>query len=98
MGRCEKWNNCEIAVVPQVVAKDLGGGWIFPKQSDLLPIFTYYFNRMKEGSIYSRIISSRDLPRRVCHDYAGRTIGLEKAILVFGVMVFGAVLSGTILL
>jgi hypothetical protein len=98
LGPCEKWSNCEIASIPYVVDKDLGSGWIFPKKSAFLPIFKYYISRMKEGAIYRRIISSQGMPRRICPEYAGKPIGLEKVVSLLGVIILGAGFSVILLL
>ena len=98
LGGCEKWSNCEIAVIPYVVDKDLGSGWIFPKKSVFLPIFKYYLSRMKEGAIYRRIMSSQGMPSRICPEYAGKPIGLEKVVSLLGIIMFGTGLSVIILL
>jgi hypothetical protein len=98
---CEKWYDCKIMVIPHVVRKTLGAGWIFPKQSMFLPIFKHYFNMMKEGAIQSRVYSSYSDPAvnsRVCPKYAGNPIGLEKTVTLLGIFTLGAGLSVALLL
>ena len=100
-GNCENWNNCKVMVIPHVVQKSLGMGWIFPKQSMFLPIFKRYFNVMTEGAIESRIFLSYYDPAmnsRVCPKYGGNHIGLEKVVSLLCIFTLGAGLSVTILL
>ena len=100
INNCDKWNNCEIVVIPHVVYTVLGSGWIFPKQSKFLPIFKHYFNIMNEGAVYGWIYSSYgdDTTDRVCHNYAGKPIGWEKVVSLLGAFILGAGLSVTLLL
>ena len=97
LGDCKQWKNCEVVVVPQIIHQTLGSGWIFPKQSSLLPIFKHFVNVMKEGAIVSWISSSYDehkgMPDQVCPDYAGKPIGLEKCFSLLVIMMLGMGLS-----
>ena len=79
---CEKWVNCEVVVIPHIIHKTLGSGWIFPKNSPFLPIFKHYVNNIKERAILNWIFASysdRKGPDQICPAYDGKSIGLEKA-------------------
>ena len=89
-------------VIPHVIRKSPGSGWIFPKQSEYFQIFKHYLNVMKEEGIYNRHIVSyyghKDVTRRVCPNHSGEPIGLEKAASLLGIFIFGAALSVTVLM
>ena len=96
MSSCEKWINCEVVIIPHIIHKTLGSGWIFPKNSPFLPIFKHYVNNIKEGALLSWIFASysdRKGPDQICPAYDGKSIGLEKAFSLFGIISFGLGLS-----
>ena len=89
---CKKWIECEVVVIPHVIHKTLGGGWIFPKFSPFLPMFRHYVNKLREGGILDAIIASRSYRRgqdQICPKYDGKPIALEKSFSLFGIMYFG---------
>ena len=95
MGNNEHYRNCEVVVIPHVIYNSAGAGWIFPKNSPLLPIFTHYVTSlMKEGALYKRISATYaknpGAPCQVCPEYDGAPIGPEKVFSLFGLM-FGGV-------
>ena len=56
MRDCEVYQACKVVVIPYTIYKSAGSGWIFPKNSPLLPIFSHYVTSlMKEGGMYTRI-------------------------------------------
>ena len=93
MAGCKEWDYCEVVVIQHVVHKTLGSGWIFPKNSPLLPMFRHYVNKMKEGALLSWIFASysdRKGPDQICPAYDGKSIGLDKAFSLFGIITVGA--------
>ena len=102
MTDCDKWVECRVVVIPEVIHKTLGSGWIFPKRSALLPIFNYYVQTIKEGAVFSRIVESyydrKGMPDQVCPEYDGKPIGLEKSLSLLGVMLVGVCLSFVLLM
>ena len=96
MRGCDKWDACEVVVIPHVIHKTLGSGWIFPRYSPFLPMFKHYVNNMKEGAIskwISNSYSDRMGPDQICPAYDGKSIGLEKSFSLFGIIILGAGIS-----
>ena len=93
IGECKVWDYCEVVVIPHVIHRTLGSGWIFPKNSPFLPMFRHYVNKMKEGALLDWIFASyldRKGPDQICPAYDGKSIGLEKAFSLFGIITVGA--------
>ena len=102
MRDCDEYRECKVVVIPYTIYKSAGSGWIFPKNSPLLPIFSHYVTSlMKEGGMYTRIsrtvtieMGSNPLePCQTCSDIEGEPIGIEKAFSLFGLMIAGGGLS-----
>ena len=102
MRDCEVYQDCKVVVIPYTIYKSAGSGWIFPKNSPLLPIFSHYVTSLlKEGGMYGRIsnkvsieMGSNPLEQcQICSDVEGEPIGIEKAFSLFGLMIAGGGLS-----
>ena len=102
MRDCEVYQDCKVVVIPYTIYKSAGSGWIFPKNSPLLPIFSHYVTSlMKEGGMYARISNKVVIERganpleqcQSCSDIEGEPIGIEKAFSLFGLMIAGGGLS-----
>ena len=102
MRDCDLYRHCKVVVIPYTIYKSAGSGWIFPKNSPLLPIFSHYVTSlMKEGGMYTRIsnkvgieMGSNPLEQcQSCSDIEGEPIGIEKAFSLFGLMIAGGGLS-----
>ena len=102
MRDCEVYQACKVVVIPYTIYKSAGSGWIFPKNSPLLPIFSHYVTSlMKEGGMYARISNKVVIERganpleqcQSCSDIEGEPIGIEKAFSLFGLMIAGGGLS-----
>ena len=98
MSNSPEYRKCEIVVIPHVIHKAFGGGWVFQKNSALLPIFQYYVTAiMKEGALLTRIARSYTMNPfercQICDDYDGSPIGAEKVFSLFGVMFAGVGIS-----
>ena len=98
MGNSPEFRDCKVMVIPYVIRKTSGSGWVFPKNSPLLPVFNHlHTSIMKEGALYKRIniqYASNPLAKcQICDDYDGKPIGPEKVFSLFGLMVAGACFS-----
>ena len=102
MRDCDEYRDCKVVVIPYTIYKSAGSGWIFPKNSPLLPIFSHYVTSlMKEGGMYARISNKVVIERganpleqcQSCSDIEGEPIGIEKAFSLFGLMIAGGGLS-----
>ena len=91
--RCKRFYDCNVVAVPYVVYQTLGAGWIFPKQSPLLPIFNHYVTSLKEIGTINRIEGSYDdrkgMPGQICPNYDGHPINAEKSFSLFVLMLIG---------
>ena len=99
MDNCELYRDCKAVVIPYVIYKSAGSGWIFPKNSPLLPIFQHYVTSLvKEGGMMKKIEDKIKIemdnnplmPCQICADYDGAPIGIEKAFSLFGLLIGGA--------
>ena len=93
-----EYRKCEVVVIPHVIYKSSGKGWIFPKNSALLPIFQYYVKAiMKEGALLKRIERTYMMNPleqcQICVEYDGSPIGAEKTFSLFGLMFAGVGVS-----
>ena len=98
MKRCDKFKDCKVVLIPYVIFRSAGSGWIFPQNSPLLPIFKYYLTAtIKEGALSGRIVSQyskyKGVKCQVCPEHDGTPVGAEKCFSLFGLMFSGAVLS-----
>ena len=94
MANSDEYRKCKLVVIPHVIYKSAGSGWVFPKNSALLPIFRYYVTSiMKEGAILTRVSRSytkNPLEKcQTCEEYDGSPIGAEKTFSLFGLMFAG---------
>ena len=97
MSISQEYKRCEVVVIPHVIYKSYGSGWVFPKNSALLPIFQYYVTAMKEGALLwriGRLYSTNPYEKcQICDEYDGSPIGAEKTFSLFGVMFAGMGIS-----
>ena len=98
MGNSPEFRACKVVVIPFVIRKSSGSGWVFQKNSPLLPIFNHYhISLMKEAALYKRMAvqyTNNPLAKcQICDDYDGDPIGPEKVFSLFGLMVAGACFS-----
>ena len=59
-------------------------------------MFRHYVNKMKEGALLNWIFASysdRKGPDQICPAMDGKSVGLEKAFSLFGIITLGAVIS-----
>ena len=98
MTRCDVMYQCRIILVPHVITRSLGSGWIFRKRSALLSMINVKMPAILEKGIRSRIKWSyspfgKGSPDQLCEDYDGQPIGINKSFSLFGIMFLGAGLS-----
>ena len=98
---CAEFAKCNIISVPFVISKKSGSGWVFPKNSYLLPLFKHHVSLMKESGIYERVKKSYNNelnPGQVCPDLHGEAIGLNKCCSLFAIVWSGISLSIVLLM
>ena len=103
MGNSPEYRSCKVVVIPHVIYRSAGSGWVFPKNSPLLPMFQHYVTAiMKEGALHKRIALQYTndplMKCQICPDYDGSAIGPEKVFSLFGLICTGAGLSVIIFL
>ena len=96
LGLCQMYTSCKVIPLPQIISKNLGGGWILKKDSAFSPILSYYVSLIKESGAYDKIKASYDAfieQDQICSHYDGRPIGIHKAFSLLGVILVGISIS-----
>ena len=91
---CDVYQKCQVVKTHFVVARNFGGGWMFPKRSPFLPILKHYVGLVKEVGIVLRISSSYAKQNgQECLEYDGDPIRLQKTFSLFAIVLGGMSLS-----
>ena len=88
--------SCKAIMVPQMIVKSHGYGWLFPKHSPLFPLFDLYIKKTIEDGSFQRVKSYypfRQNKKPNCLKHEGEPIGSEKTVLLFVLMSAGAAIS-----
>ena len=85
-------------MVPQMISRSHGYGWLFPKMSPLFPLFDLYIKRTIEDGSFERIKKYYDYRQNKkpnCLKHEGDPIGGEKTHFLFVIMSVGVAISMT---